>query len=102
MKWTNRGHEFDEFSASIKDEFHRNIYIFGAGEIGENTGRCIRAFGILGGFIDNNKERQGQRLLGHTIISLDKYISENSHSAIVIGVSKNILLKLRNSLKRRI
>lgn len=102
MKWTNRGHEFDEFSASIKDEFHRNIYIFGAGQIGENTGRCIRAFGILGGFIDNNKERQGQRLLGHTIMSLDKYISENSHIAIVIGVSKKYSLEIAKQLERRI
>ena len=100
MKWTNRGHEFDEFSASIKDEFHRNIYIFGAGQIGENTGRCIRAFGILGGFIDNNKERQGQRLLGHTIMSLDKYISENSHIAIVIGVSKKYSLEIAKQLEK--
>ena len=100
MKWTKRGHEFDEFSASIKDEFHRNIYIFGAGQIGENTGRCIRAFGILGGFIDNNKERQGQRLLGHTIMSLDKYISENSHIAIVIGVSKKYSLEIAKQLEK--
>ena len=37
MKWTRKGYEMDEFAYSLKDQFHKNIYIFGAGQIGENT-----------------------------------------------------------------
>ena len=100
MKWTRKGHEMDEFAFSLKDQFHKSIYIFGAGQIGESTGRCVRALDLLGGFIDNNKERRAQRLLGHAIMSLSQYMSENSDVAIVIGVSKRYSLEIAQQLEK--
>ena len=100
MKWTHKGFEMDEFAGTLKDQVHKSIYIFGAGQNGENIGRCVSALDLLGGFIDNNKERQGQRLLGHTIMPLDKYISENSDIAIVIGVSKRYSLEIAQQLEK--
>ena len=86
MKWTCKGHEMDEFAQSLKEKFHKSIYIFGAGQVGKNTGKSVKELGLLGGFIDNNVEQQGNVLLGCIIMSLEEYMFKISDAAIVIGV----------------
>lgn len=100
MKWKNKGHEFDDFAETIQEVFHKKIYIFGAGELGKNTGRCVTTFGLLGGFIDNDVKRQGSILLDKPIVSLNQYILNNEDKGIVIAVSKKYSEEIAQQLEK--
>lgn len=101
MKWTCKGHEMDEFAQSLKEKFHKSIYIFGAGQVGKNTGKSVKELGLLGGFIDNNVEQQGNVLLGCIIMSLEEYMFKISDAAIVIGVSEKYSCEIAEQLEKK-
>lgn len=91
MKWKNKGHEFDEFVKKISPMYCQRIYVFGAGELGLETGKSIDAFGLLGGYIDNDENKQGKQILGKRIVSLKDYVQNNGEKAIVVAASsKNV------------
>lgn len=98
MKWKNKGHEFDEFINKIPETFHKRVYIFGAGKLGENIGMCLNSLGLLEGYIDNDTERYGKLLLDKPIVSLEEYLSNNTERAIVVAVSKNNLPMVESQL----
>ena len=98
MKWKNRGHEFDEIASQIPKSFGHKIFIFGAGKLGKNTGMCIDALGLLGGFIDNDMKRFGELLWGKSISSLEEYLSHNDERAIVIAVSNKNIVEIESQL----
>lgn len=100
MKWKKQGHEFDEFVTTFSMEFHKEVYIFGAGQIGEQIGHCLSALGLLGGVIDNNERRQGHYLCGHLIISLETYLATHKEVAIVVAVSEKYAGEIAEQLKK--
>lgn len=100
MKWKNKGHEFDEFMTTFSEEFHKKIYVFGAGQLGEQMARCLDTLGLLGGIIDNSEKRQGDYILDHLIISLENYLSVHKKPAIVIAVSDKYANEIAVQLER--
>ncbi len=56
MKWTNKGHEFDNMAKSICNE-ENCYYIWGAGVAGKRFYQCIKNESVkIIGFIDNNPQ----------------------------------------------
>lgn len=88
MKWKNKNCEFDDFILNIPDKFHEEIFIFGAGQLGKSLGKCLKSFGLLGGFIDNDIRLQGKLLMDKPVISLQEYLSKSQTTALVIAASQ--------------
>jgi hypothetical protein len=88
MKWVNKGHEFDEFALKLEKLFGKKIALFGAGYFGQNLGRALSYFNLLECYIDNDTQRQKDKLLDKNIISFDEYIKmQNDNLFIVVSVS---------------
>lgn len=101
MKWINKGHELDKLAATIPHRYCGKVYIFGAGILGKSMGICLTEFGLLGGFIDNNSERQGKSYLDKPIMSLEKYLSLEGEPAIVIVASKKNTSEIEQQLLKK-
>lgn len=100
MKWMNKGHEIGKKDISFSNGFHKKIYVFGAGQIGEVTGLSLAALGLLGGYIDNNRMLQGTEFLNKPIISLEDYLSSEDDPAIVVACAKKHELEIEQQLKQ--
>ena len=100
MKWMNKGHEIGKKDISFSNGFHEKIYVFGAGKIGKVTGLSLAAFGLLGGYIDNNRTRQGTELLNKPIVSLEDYLSREDEPAIVVACAEKYALEIEQQLKQ--
>lgn len=100
MKWMNKGHEIGKKDISFSNGFHEKIYVFGAGKIGKVTGLSLAALGLLGGYIDNNRTRQGTELLNKPIISLEDYLSREDEPAIVVACAEKYALEIEQQLKQ--
>lgn len=98
MKWINKGHELEKTFSSIPRSFQKKVYLFGAGELGRVTGNCLDAFGLLGGYIDNNSKRQGTTYMDKSVISLEEYLSYEDDPAIVITASKKNTAEIEHQL----
>lgn len=68
MKWTKKGHEFDELGERLKRI--KSIYLFGAGIHGKTAYEKYHYKICIKGFIDNDKSKQGGELYGLPITSL--------------------------------
>lgn len=101
MKWTNKGHEIEKTDISFSNGFHKKIYIFGAGKIGRTTGLTLTALGLLGGYIDNDRERQGTDFLDKPIISLEEYLRFEDEPAIVVACAEKHALEIEKQLKQK-
>jgi hypothetical protein len=100
MKWTNKGHEFDEYASDIKKIYGKKVVVFGAGNFGEKLGKALDYFNLLECFIDNDIKRQKDKLLGRDIISLDEYMKMgNSNLIIVVAVSAKFSNSIVNQLE---
>lgn len=91
MKWKNKGHEFDRFKEIFT--WHRPIYIYGAGEFGEDLYKRISFVDCVEGFIDNN--RSGQ-IGGKKVISAMEFLELDEKDCIVIiaaGIQNTTLFK---------
>lgn len=96
----NKGHEIGKKDISFSNGFHEKIYVFGAGKIGKVTGLSLAAFGLLGGYIDNNRTRQGTEFLNKPIVSLEDYLSQEDEPAIVVACAKKHELEIEQQLKQ--
>jgi len=102
MRWTNKGHEFDDMYAEYSKIFScsKKVYVFGAGKKGKFYGNILHYFNILEGYIDNYKS--SEVCCGYKINSLkeykkdrtvivcvsDKYIPEISRQLIEMGLKE--------------
>ena len=101
MKWTNKGHEIEKADISFSNGFHKKVYIFGAGKIGRTTGLTLTALGLLGGYIDNDRERQGTVFLDRLVISLEEYLRFEDEPAIVVACAEKHALEIEKQLKQK-
>ena len=101
MKWTNKGHEIEKADISFSNGFHKKVYIFGAGKIGRTTGLTLTALGLLGGYIDNDRERQGTVFLDRPVISLEEYLRFEDEPAIVVACAEKHALEIEKQLKQK-
>lgn len=92
MKWTNRGHEFDGYVDEIFQEgsFRSRYYIFGAGALGREMLDILRNCGCdAEAFIDNDPAKQGSKINGTSVISLENYLRKNDGLILVTPAGEN-------------
>lgn len=64
----------------------REIYLFGAGQMGQETRLTLASYGIdICGFIDNAKEKQGTQIHGKTCY-LPEYLRGRDHILVVVSM----------------
>ena len=101
MKWKNKGHEFDADAKRVIQSFkehNEKIYLFGAGKIGYDIGLAMERYHVLGGFIDNNLEKQKRNLLDKQVLSVEQYLKEQNKGWIVVSVAGNIGTEIENQI----
>lgn len=78
MKWKNKGHEFERFRNVFT--WHKKIYIYGAGELGEDLYNRLKFVDCVEGFIDNRKET----CMGRRAVPITEFLEMGSRDYIVI------------------
>ena len=88
MKWNKKGHEFDREAEKILSipKICEKCYIFGAGVLGKELLITLRAYNYTVIFLDNSIEKQGTKVEGREVISLDDYMQEKD-APIIIAAS---------------
>lgn len=87
MKWTNKGHEYDDTYEQINNK--SGFYLFGAGDYGT---QFIKLFGEeinVIAYIDNSSSKQGTIINGVKCISLEEAIRKLDESiGIIVTMSQ--------------
>lgn len=102
LKWKKKGHEFDDFARNIVKDFQgkgENIYIFGAGLLGEELRVIMGKTGCFSGFIDNDKTKQEQGVNGAEVISLQQFLSQRKEGLIIIAADKKNIPDITEQLE---
>ncbi len=105
MKWDAIGHEFDAFYEKHKEFLKKDIYLFGAGRIGNRYANMLTRCNIkITAFIDNNSDKQNKYVekcdKEIQIISLRDYMNRKSdNSYIIICVGDKFLKEIVSQLK---
>lgn len=81
MKWTNKGHEFDETYKNIESK--KNFYLFGAGDYGRQFYHNFSDEIDILGFIDNDIKKKNTEICGITCYSLDDIELSDTEGIIV-------------------
>lgn len=85
MKWQNKGHEFDEIVHDYHKRFgNKDFFVFGTGMVARGYAGAFRYFGELKGFVDNNKDKQGESFLGKTIISFADWLQKYKNDSFLL------------------
>lgn len=87
MKWSKKGHEFDQTWEAIRAG--KRLYLFGAGEYGALVWSTLQRLGVeIQGFLDNDRQKQGGCYCGLSVCAPEAVgPGENS---IVLCVSPNV------------
>lgn len=86
MKWTNKGHEFDNVYETIKDK--RGYYLFGAGDYGALFLSVIKEELPVLGFIDNDVQKQQQSYMGYPVYPLSSLEELDTHVGVILTISQ--------------
>lgn len=103
MKLLNKGHELDKYAEALVQEFQdkkENIYIFGAGLIGEDIRAIIEKWYCFAGYIDNDRNKQRSGVNKATVVSLQNYIKDDLQGIIVIAADTKNIPVIEDQLKR--
>lgn len=103
MKWTNKGHELDEYANEVVrlfDERKGKVYLFGAGLIGGDTEVILERYQCFGGYIDNNEKKQAEGVNGHKVLSLKQYTEEGTKGIIVITADRKNIPAIERQLTK--
>lgn len=94
MKWSNRGHELDDWGIFFAKKFKErggHIYIFGAGILGNTIRPILEISGCFAGYIDNDSDKQLSGVHGAAVVSLREYLDTGAKGLVVIAADvKNI------------
>jgi len=85
MKWTNKGHQFDELGNHLAKR--NRIYIYGAADAGADALSLIDRyrFGeLVDGFVDRSEEKQRSGFLGKPVYSPDVLFKEHDEGHIIV------------------
>lgn len=91
MKWQNKGHEFDERAEVLIPSFLEHgeqIYMFGAGYLGNELRLVAEHIGCFAGYLDNDTEKQQMGRDGIRVMSLEEYMRSGRKGWIVIAVDE--------------
>lgn len=90
MIWQNKTHEFDQYAKKLLSApFRKNYYIFGAGFLGNILSKILRYYGCITAFIDNDEEKQGDKIEGIPVISLDEYLKSKDGQIVIAATKEN-------------
>lgn len=92
MKWTNKGHEFDEIGNMLAQT--EGIYIYGAGVIGRQIHAALAPLHCVKGFIDQNKALQNAQLLGSNVFAPEDFLRTPAKNDIVVIAIENRAITL--------
>lgn len=100
MKWTNRGHQFDDMAPAIINGFtkHHKVFLFGAAYMGEVLYPILRKLGCFGGFIDNDAQKQQNGYKGEKVLSLVEYLKLKEQGLIIICTNLKNQLEIARQL----
>lgn len=85
MKWTNKGHQFDEMYSSMEKK--SRYYLFGAGDYGHQFYKAMKDEIEIAGFIDNSASKRGKSIDGMTCYGLDQ-ASMDCETGIIVTMSQ--------------
>lgn len=85
MKWTNKGHQFDDMYSHI--ETKKSFYLFGAGDYGHQFYNVIKDEISIIGYIDNSDKKQGTLINGIMCYSLDE-VEVNEKTGVIVTMSQ--------------
>lgn len=103
MKWSNKGQELDKYGEILVRQFldnEKQIYIFGAGLLGEELRPVFERYGCFAGYIDNDREKQKSGIKNVKVISLQEYISGEKKGMIVIAADLKNIPEIKTQLQR--
>ena len=81
MKWSNKGHEFDSVYKEIEQKKH--YYLFGAGDYGRQFLNIFKDEIEIAGFIDNDKEKQRQGVVGMECLAIEDILYDDDIGIII-------------------
>ena len=99
MKWTNKGHEYDNVYMNIKDK--KSFYLFGAGNDGKMACDILTSkFPSIkiNGFIDNDISKHGTIYMNLPVYSLD-HIKKNNDVGIIVSFASEVIRPIDEQLK---
>lgn len=91
MKWTNKGHQFDEIGVFLKEL--KGLYIYGAGQMGKELFELLQWLKINDisiAFVDMDPKKQKNGFLGYEVISPDQYFQLSKDNQIIIVATSTI------------
>lgn len=102
MKWGNKGHEYDNTYEHMREK--KRFYLFGAGDYGNQFINILKDEINIVGYIDNNKEKQGNMINGVKCYALEQ-VQCDKETGIIVTMSQiariNPILQLKKeSLKQ--
>ncbi len=91
MKWKNKRHELDEYAKIILSEqnVQRKYYVFGAGLLGNYLLMIFRKYRCMAAFIDNSTDKQGSKVEGIEVISLESYLKVRDGQIVIAASAEN-------------
>ncbi len=81
MKWKNKGHEYDDMYGEIEKK--TKIYMFGAGDYGNQFFNIFKNEIELAGYIDNDVKKHGTVINGLSCVPLSEIKKEDSVGIVV-------------------
>lgn len=85
MKWTNRGHEYDDMYKQIEN---KNVfYLFGAGDYGRQFVNIFSGEIEIKSFIDNSINKQGTNIMGLPCVALSA-VELKPNEGIIVTMSQ--------------
>lgn len=100
MKWTNKGHQFDEAAKIICDK-EKEFYIWGAGETGQNFLKEYKGKFNIKGVIDSNKEIWNKKIEEFTVFSPDILDIDKTTKVIITVFSPQCLEEIKVILQTK-
>lgn len=85
MKWTNKGHEYDEMYKNIEKK--KRYYLFGAGDYGHQFLAMFKDEINIVGFIDNSTDKIGTTIEGIQCYAFND-VSLKDDEAIILTMSQ--------------
>ncbi len=81
MKWTQKGHQYDDLGKNFKD---KNIYIYGAGNIGKYCFEQLYFLDCVDAFVDRSLEKQKRTFCDKPVLTPDVLFKEHMKDHIII------------------
>lgn len=97
MKWTKKGHQFDVLGKFFEG---KNIYIYGAGNVGKYCFEQLKFLDCVDAFIDQNPEKQKTKLMGCPVLSTDVLFKLHEKKHVVLIAMDN--MEWVNEVERRL